>query len=1041
MVSDDEDDDTATNTTTPSTARRMASSTTRQLVDSKMQQVLREDMLCTAKRVKFATETETLLGKSSPASQPDSTMPPWPMLLARPVGPPPSSVSLPMLREGDSTTLPRGTMIPGMSQLTNVASHDETASICDAVAASAATSTHDAVPAPAGALTRDAAEAPTSALTPRAVGALAKTLTPRSVEALAETSTTSSVNAPATTLTPDAVDAPAETLTMSAACNHALTFVPVPCDDAFHGPGGVTGHRLDSLLRSILAWEAPPTQRPLFSFRFTELAAKKNWEILRNYDLDLGQALAAQPFSTLTTGSEFRPAAVLEPLCRFHPLWHRVRSYLTKGVRYPLAPLDETERVADLLSNFERGNHKSAVKNAERLGLMLSAEVERGWQLLLPRNAVLELPGAVLAPMGLVEQDSINELGEIIQKWRLTHDQSFEVDPLARRSVNHRLRTDGLTPCRYGRALLRHIHVIVGMRQRHPTARILQTKTDLKSAYRRLHYHWATAIQAMVLFGQFALLALRMTFGGAANPSQWSDVSELATDLCNDIVRDDGWDETELVSPHQHLIGDQVNFVADDVPFTQAAELAVDIPADDAPKADCYIDDVFAAFLEKDCDRGSRIIPFVIHLLSRPLSTDESLQREDLLSLAKFLAEATPDERKTITGWLLDTRRLQVELPGHKHKAWRNTIQKMLEADKVSIKELEELIGRLNHAGFVIPMARHFIGRLRSTLYLSPRQRFAVLTSEQRNDLVLWIEFLDMALQGISMNNLVFRKPTRIGRSDASTHGIGGFSATSGVAWRWALPESYRDRASLNALEFLASYITIWMDIHHGNAPKESCFLAQADSTSAAGWLRKSNFCDDDPFHLGIARAAASLVMGHGSCLYSQWFPGAENELADSLSRDFHLLDDELLTLFCTLIPEQVPAGFRICPLPPELVSQVLTWMDSLPWKTPSPRAPHRSKIATGGTGKPSSSPSRSSPIPSSTASRARNNIASSEPSGPPSEPTPSKTTQVHNQLLHQYLQQSAPPSMLWHRPSGMSTRPVRSTTPTATSHTFYSDN
>lgn len=183
------------------------------------------------------------------------------------------------------------------------------------------------------------------------------------------------------------------------------------------------------------------------------------------------------------------------------------------------------------------------------------------------------------------------------------------------------------------------------------------------------------------------------------------------------------------------------------------------------------------------------------------------------------------------------------------------TILQILDADRMSIRELEELIGRLNHAGFIIPMARHFLGCLRSVLYLPEGRRYTTLNDEQRKDLHLWLHFLDRAQQGISMNNMVFRKPNRIDRSDASTHGVGGFSATSGVAWQWELPSDLCDRVSLNALEFLAEYITIWMDICFGGAPQESCFLSQADSTSASGWLRKSNFSDDDPFHLELSLA------------------------------------------------------------------------------------------------------------------------------------------------------------------------------------------
>ncbi|KAI2511528.1 hypothetical protein MHU86_2964 [Fragilaria crotonensis] len=35
---------------------------------------------------------------------------------------------------------------------------------------------------------------------------------------------------------------------------------------------------------------------------------------------------------------------------------------------------------------------------------------------------------------------------------------------------------------------------------------------------------------------------------------EWSDVSEMITDLANDLVRRDDWDPSVYHSPHQHLL-------------------------------------------------------------------------------------------------------------------------------------------------------------------------------------------------------------------------------------------------------------------------------------------------------------------------------------------------------------------------------------------------------------------------------------------------------------------------------------------------------
>ena len=91
------------------------------------------------------------------------------------------------------------------------------------------------------------------------------------------------------------------------------------------------------------------------------------------------------------------------------------------------------------------------------------------------------------------------------------------------------------------------------------------------------------------------------------------------------------------------------------IPFASAIPLAVKVPMDSTPKFDCYIDDIFGAMLSRDLQLGVGIVPFVLHLFGRPQNPNDALSQDDLLSLEKFLAEATPSELKVILGWLLDT--------------------------------------------------------------------------------------------------------------------------------------------------------------------------------------------------------------------------------------------------------------------------------------------------------------------------------------------------------------------------------------------------
>jgi len=178
-------------------------------------------------------------------------------------------------------------------------------------------------------------------------------------------------------------------------------------------------------------------------------------------------------------------------------------------------------------------------------------------------------------------------------------------------------------------------------------------------------------------------------------------------------------------------------------------------------------------------------------------------------------------------------------------------------------------------------MLRHFLGRLRHALFRASKHKWTNLCLCEISDLHNCLQMLDHASTGVPINNITFRSPNIFYRSDASEFGIGGYNLVSGSAWRYELPVELRLRNSLNSLEFLACVITIWIDIINDNISLEDCILSQSDSTSATGWLRKSNFSDseDSIAQMITARHLASLILNSKSCLYSQWFKGGRTKL------------------------------------------------------------------------------------------------------------------------------------------------------------------
>lgn len=774
-------------------------------------------------------------------------------------------------------------------------------------------------------------------------------------------------------------------------------------------------------------------------FESTDAAAAHNASILQRFDYDLAKAFQAQHTSPVGIGSEFRNPALLDDLLCRHPLWRRLRPMLEFGAHVPLAPMSTKSRLQDLTWHLQRGNHKSADKNQPKIRELLNEDVIHGYSLILPLNCLPHLKNASIAPLGLQEQGTINELGERVTKWRMTHDQTFPGE--SGLSVNRRTDMAALQPCMFGFALSRLLHYIVDLRSRHPTSPILIGKIDLKAAYRRAHLHPDTVAECLTVFDGRLNASLRMTFGGAAFPSMWSNCSEIIGDLANDLILCPDWNPSELHSPLQHLIPPPLRPTSHE-PFAQAKPMSVTLPVNDKGLVEVYLDDIPPVCVDigDNVDRCNAAVPLAVHLLGRAKHHDEPIPRDEILSIKKILGEGQMAETKVFLGWELNTRSLSIRLTDHKFEAWGRDISTLLAAKSVTIKFMHTTVGRLNHVAFLIPGARHFLSRLRAivTRGRHRNQKWGRLLAPHKADLRLFQGYLRLANRGVSMNNIVHRLPTHHYRSDASQAGIGGYSIDDGTAWRFALPADILQHITLNTLEFIGCLVTIWIDLLRHKIPPQSCLLSQTDSTSAEGWLRKSNFdAELCPTQLIVARQLASLVIQADCCLYSQWFPGSQNVVSDLLSRRFDLTDDALVSLILSTAPDQVPCGIQLLPLPTEIAS----WLTSL-WLKPAASKESQSKLTIptperGPAGTSICSPSESDMTLSWTVCPEANDIVYLVPS-PKQSATPDSVPRGTSSSL---VELSLPPSRTWHRPSGLTTGQTHALTSTGKSPSFYDDN
>jgi hypothetical protein len=768
------------------------------------------------------------------------------------------------------------------------------------------------------------------------------------------------------------------------------------------------------------ATPTPPLQLSGFRFERSQDAATHNTLLLQSHNFDTNAATQSTPNTVLTYGSEFKPSHLLAPLLQRHHHWPKIKNIIDNGMSYPLRDISEQDRIADIKFMLDRGNHKSAQLStgAKALSKAFDKEVKYQWAIPLQPHCIKYIPGASVTPLGVATQWSINAQNERIIKRRTTHDCSFPGP--SGLSCNMRVIKDLVDECTYGHAFKRFLHGIHQIRRNHPTSIIWMNKTDMDAAYRRLHTNMTAAVTCITVVDEIAYLLTRVPFGAAPAPAGFSLVSDAAGDLSQDLASDPSWD------PHSLRSSFHLDFPprqeADDVPFGQADELAVNLP----PRkivTDNFIDDLFQACLHEgdNAERIKHAVPLILETLFRPLNPKDASPRDDIINMTKHEAEGRLEEKKTILGWSIDSRRFRVLLTPDKAREWLLDITLTIKTGRCTHKLLESIIGRLNHTSVIIHLGRYFLTRLRYRLKVNspPPSRHTQIKLAQWDleDLRLWKFILThLSTFGTSINNICFSAPSAITYSDACEWGIGGFT-TQGFAWRWLIPKHLQRRASINFLEFLGSILAIetciQFDKHHTQHPH---ILAFTDNSSALGWLYHSTF---NPVlhknHDKLARYLAKLLFKKEATLHAEHIPGTQNVIADSLSRDFHLTHTDLTTLILSHAPpEQVPPTFTIQSLPPHLSSWASSMLESLPPTTASPPRQAPSSLALSPNTKPSSS-SATSPTPSSNPTP----TPSANSSYPHSLTATAQTGTNQQQKTDFKAALSRAPSQMWFRLSG----------------------
>ena len=130
-----------------------------------------------------------------------------------------------------------------------------------------------------------------------------------------------------------------------------------------------------------------------------------------------------------------------------------------------------------------RGNHKSTTNkdNSAALHKGYLKEIKHGWLIPITVDSVYKIKNAMVLPLGIVSQQTLDIHGHRTIKRRITHNCSFPAP--SGHSMNIDTNADLLDECIYGLCLHRILHEIHQQRIEFSHTRILISKMDLDAAY------------------------------------------------------------------------------------------------------------------------------------------------------------------------------------------------------------------------------------------------------------------------------------------------------------------------------------------------------------------------------------------------------------------------------------------------------------------------------------------------------------------------------------------------------------------------------
>lgn len=337
----------------------------------------------------------------------------------------------------------------------------------------------------------------------------------------------------------------------------------------------------------------------------------------------------------------------------------------------------------------------------------------------------------------------------------------------------------------------------------------------------------------------------------------------------------------------------------------------------------CALFEKFATFLNW-CVQQQTNNPHIVHYLDDYCGADKSRQgaQQTLQGILNTFSDlgvpvATekvegPSTNLKFLGLVVDTVAMEVRIPQEKLAEIKLAVETVLShRKKVSLRELQSLIGRLNFACKAVAPGRAFCRRLiNATIGVKkPHHRIRV-SAAMRQDLLVWQNFL-ADFNGVSIifeENWFDNEQLELFTDASCSIGFGAYFQGHWAYGVWPEDGSIHARdITFKELFPIVLALHLW-----GDTLRNSRVIFRCDNEAVVTIINKQS-SRSQPV-MSLVRSLVLFCLSHNILFRAKHIPGIVNDIADSLSRG-------QLARFRALAPEADPCP---TPIPTSVWSQLV---------------------------------------------------------------------------------------------------------------------